>query len=161
MAVDFPILEGSLARFEPLREDHLPGLLSVGLDPELWRWTVTSVRTPDDIRRYVAAPSSRQRWAVPFPSPRSRNPRCGWPGSTRFASVDRHAFESMNCLRELKTDALNRQGRTAILRIGAREEGTLRSHMVTETGRSRDTVSYSIPADEWPTVRCWFEEWLG
>jgi RimJ/RimL family protein N-acetyltransferase len=66
----------------------------------------------------------------------------------------RHAFEVWGCLRvELKTDALNAASRAAILRIGAREEGTLRHHMIMEDGRVRDTVYYSILAGEWPEVK--------
>jgi len=66
----------------------------------------------------------------------------------------RHAFEQLGCNRvELKTDALNEQSRAAIRRIGAVEEGILRSHMVTENGRARDTVYYSILRSEWPHVR--------
>jgi RimJ/RimL family protein N-acetyltransferase len=66
----------------------------------------------------------------------------------------RHAFETWNCLRvELKTDALNRRSREAILRIGAQEEGTLRHHMVTWSGRLRDTVHFSILRTEWPGVK--------
>lgn len=65
-----------------------------------------------------------------------------------------HAFEKMNCRRvELKTDALNTKSRNAILRIGAKEEGTLRSHMLTHTGRWRDTVYFSILDEEWPAVK--------
>jgi RimJ/RimL family protein N-acetyltransferase len=66
----------------------------------------------------------------------------------------RHAFETLGCVRvELKTDALNQQSRQAILRIGAREEGTLRQHMVTWSGRLRDTVYFSILDSEWPGVK--------
>ncbi len=66
----------------------------------------------------------------------------------------RHAFETLGCIRvELKTDALNERSRAAIRRIGAREEGTLRSHMITASGRVRDTVYYSILEREWPEVR--------
>lgn len=65
----------------------------------------------------------------------------------------RHAFEVWGCMRvELKTDALNQKSRNAILRIGAKEEGTLRRHLVTWTGRVRDTVYFSILDDEWPSV---------
>ncbi|MGB6989946.1 MAG: GNAT family protein, partial [Candidatus Sulfotelmatobacter sp.] len=47
----------------------------------------------------------------------------------------RHAFEVWKCIRvELKTDALNQKSRNAILRIGAKEEGTLRRHVITWTG---------------------------
>lgn len=66
----------------------------------------------------------------------------------------RHAFENWNCLRvELKTDALNHQSRKAILRLGAREEGTFRKHMVTGTGRVRDSVYFSIVDTEWPEIK--------
>ena len=66
----------------------------------------------------------------------------------------RHAFEVWGCMRvELKTDALNQKSRNAILRIGAKEEGTLRRHLVTWTGRVRDTVYFSILDDEWPEAK--------
>lgn len=65
-----------------------------------------------------------------------------------------HAFETWNCIRvELKTDVLNLQSRTAILGIGAVEEGILRSHQITENGRVRDSIYFSILADEWPSVK--------
>src|SRR6516164_7165830 len=66
----------------------------------------------------------------------------------------RHAFEVWGCMRvELKTDALNQRSRSAILRLGAKEEGTLRRHLVTWTGRVRDTVYFGILDDEWPEVK--------
>jgi RimJ/RimL family protein N-acetyltransferase len=65
----------------------------------------------------------------------------------------RYAFEELGCNRvELKTDALNARSRAAILRIGAKEEGTLRSHMVNADGTLRDTVYFSVIAPEWPQV---------
>jgi len=66
----------------------------------------------------------------------------------------RHAFEEWGCFRvELKTDALNEKSRNAILRIGAKEEGTLRRHVITWTGRVRDSVYFSILDSEWPDVK--------
>lgn len=66
----------------------------------------------------------------------------------------RHAFEAWGCMRvELKTDALNQKSRNAILRIGAKEEGTLRRHVLTWSGRVRDTVYFSILDSEWPGVK--------
>ena len=66
----------------------------------------------------------------------------------------RHAFETLGLARvELRTDALNARSRAAILRLGAREEGTLRQHTVTDRGRVRDTVYFSVLAEEWPAVR--------
>jgi RimJ/RimL family protein N-acetyltransferase len=73
----------------------------------------------------------------------------------------RHAFESLGCIRvQLKTDSLNERSRAAILRLGAREEGVFRNHMVTYTGRVRHTVYYSIIVDEWPVVKARLEEFL-
>lgn len=70
----------------------------------------------------------------------------------------RHAFEVWQCLRvELKTDALNQKSRSAILRLGAKEEGTLRRHLITYTGRVRDTVYFSILDSEWPEVKARLE----
>ncbi|HEY6763181.1 MAG TPA: GNAT family protein [Candidatus Sulfotelmatobacter sp.] len=66
----------------------------------------------------------------------------------------RHAFEVWQCFRvELKTDALNQKSRNAILRLGAKEEGTLRKHVLTWTGRVRDSVYFSILDAEWPDVK--------
>jgi len=74
----------------------------------------------------------------------------------------RHAFEEWNCIRvELKTDALNQKSRNAILRIGAKEEGTLRQHVVTWTGRVRDSVYFSILASEWPAIKLTLEAKLA
>jgi len=73
----------------------------------------------------------------------------------------RHAFETWKCLRvELKTDALNQRSRQAILRLGAKEEGTLRKHMLTWSGRQRDSVYFSILDTEWPGVKAELERKL-
>ncbi len=65
-----------------------------------------------------------------------------------------HAFEIWKCIRvEFKTDALNTRSRAAIARLGAKEEGTFRHHMITEDGRLRDSVYFSIINDEWPEVK--------
>jgi RimJ/RimL family protein N-acetyltransferase len=70
----------------------------------------------------------------------------------------RYAFETLGCNRvELKTDALNTKSRNAILRIGAKEEGILRQHMTTWSGRLRDTVYFSVIAPEWPDVKLGLE----
>jgi N-acetyltransferase len=74
----------------------------------------------------------------------------------------RHAFEVWKCLRvELKTDALNQRSRQAILRLGAKEEGTLRKHIVCWDGRQRDSVYFSILDTEWPEVKTRLENKLA
>jgi RimJ/RimL family protein N-acetyltransferase len=187
------VLEGSNVRLEPLSPDHLDALCAVGLDPELWRWTTSDVRTRKDMDAYLgcALEDAARGTALPFATVERASGRVA--GSTRFANADashrrieigwtwlggpwqrtalnteakllmlRHAFERLGCERvELKTDALNERSRRAILRLGAREEGILRRHMRTDSGRSRDTVYYSILAGEWPEVRARLEARLA
>lgn len=65
-----------------------------------------------------------------------------------------HAFGTMGCLCvQLRTNWLNRESRRAIERLGAKQDGVIRGHMVTAEGEPRDTVVYSILAHEWPQVR--------
>lgn len=65
-----------------------------------------------------------------------------------------HAFETWNCVRvELITDVRNEQSRAAILRIGAKQEGILRKHLILPSGRIRDSVVFSIIDSEWAEVK--------
>lgn len=65
-----------------------------------------------------------------------------------------HAFERWRCNRvELITDVLNEQSRAAVLRLGAKQEGILRKHLILPNGRVRDSVIFSIVAEEWPGVK--------
>lgn len=74
----------------------------------------------------------------------------------------RHAFETLAAVRvEFKTDSLNERSRRAILRVGATEEGTLRNHMITHTGRLRHSVYFSVIDSEWPQVKSSLEEKLS
>lgn len=66
----------------------------------------------------------------------------------------RVAFEQWGLIRvEFKTDSLNARSRAALARIGATEEGTFRNHMVTQDGRIRHSVYFSITDAEWPSVK--------
>jgi RimJ/RimL family protein N-acetyltransferase len=62
---------------------------------------------------------------------------------------------------ELKTDSLNEKSRAAILRIGAKEEGIFRNHMITSSGRLRHSVYFSIVDSEWPAVKARLESLLS
>ena len=65
-----------------------------------------------------------------------------------------HAFEALSCIAvEFRTHFFNQQSRRAIERLGARQDGILRSHQIAPNGTLRDTVVYSITAAEWPTVK--------
>jgi RimJ/RimL family protein N-acetyltransferase len=66
----------------------------------------------------------------------------------------RHAFETLGCPAvEFRTHWLNHQSREAIARLGAKQDGVLRSHSRTADGQLRDTVVFSILEHEWPMVR--------
>jgi N-acetyltransferase len=86
-----------------------------------------------------------------------------WLGKTyRGTGLNRHCkfmllsyvFEVLNYERvELKTDVQNLRSRQAMQKIGATEEGILRSHTLMHDGRRRDTIYYSILRSEWPAIR--------
>jgi RimJ/RimL family protein N-acetyltransferase len=66
----------------------------------------------------------------------------------------RQAFETLQCIAvELRTHRLNDQSRAAIERLGAKQDGILRSHMIMPDGHVRDTVVYSIVRSEWTAVK--------
>lgn len=68
-----------------------------------------------------------------------------------------YAFDHLKFERvEFKTDVLNNRARKALVKIGAKEEGILRSHMILYDGRRRDSVYYSILKDEWEELKASF-----
>jgi RimJ/RimL family protein N-acetyltransferase len=183
-------LQGRHIRLEPLTLDHHAGLCEIGLDPELWRWIPTQVRSGDDMTDYIrlALQGQADGNALPFANVEQKSGRV--IGCTRYMNIDkanrhveigstwigkpwqrsavnteakylmlRHAFETLGCFRvELKTDALNQQSRTAILRIGAIQEGIFRKHVLCWDGRLRDSVYFSVIDSEWPGVKARLEE---
>src|SRR6266851_7315015 len=186
-------LEGRAVRLEPLGHAHWEGLCEVGLDEELWRWTLGRVRTREEMRAYLEVALKGQTEGTTLPCAILAQPSGQVVGSTRFGNIDRehrrveigwtwigrrwqrtavnteakylmlrHAFETLRCVRvEFKTDALNQTSRRAILRLGAKEEGILRRHMITDSGRIRDTVYYSILDCEWAEVKARLEAKLA
>jgi RimJ/RimL family protein N-acetyltransferase len=89
MAVGPCVLEGTHVRLEPLTLEHLDALTAIGLDPDLWRWTLTQNHTPEDMRRYVETALAEQRagQSVPFATVERASGRV--VGSTRFAAIER------------------------------------------------------------------------
>ncbi|MFJ3958394.1 GNAT family N-acetyltransferase [Arthrobacter sp. NPDC090010] len=74
----------------------------------------------------------------------------------------RHAFETVGCVAvEFRTNWMNHQSREAIARLGAKQDGVLRSQALTSEGVLRDTVVFSILAGEWPAVKRNLEFRLG
>jgi RimJ/RimL family protein N-acetyltransferase len=64
-----------------------------------------------------------------------------------------HAFDAGAVRVEIITDVINLASQAAIRKLGARDEGVLRKHKITWTGRVRDTAQFAILDDDWPTVR--------
>jgi RimJ/RimL family protein N-acetyltransferase len=65
-----------------------------------------------------------------------------------------HAFEKLDCIAvEFRTHFFNHQSRRGIERLGAKQDGILRSHVIAPNSTLRDTVVFSIIAAEWPTVK--------
>jgi N-acetyltransferase len=185
MRVEPVTLEGRFVRMEPLSITHVDALTAVGLDPDLWTWIPTVVRTPEDMREYVEIALNDQAAGRGLPFVTIERATGTVVGSSRFLAIETthrrveiggtwigrpwqrtsvnteakllmltHAFERWGCIRvELKTDRLNERSRNAIGRLGAVEEGIFRRHMITASGRVRDTVYFSILDSEWPTVQ--------
>lgn len=77
----------------------------------------------------------------------------GINGQTKHLLL-RYCFEERNFERvEFKTDVLNVPARKALIRIGATEEGILRSHTLMTHNRRRDTIYYSILKPEWENIK--------
>ncbi|MGB0966910.1 MAG: GNAT family N-acetyltransferase, partial [Halocynthiibacter sp.] len=65
-----------------------------------------------------------------------------------------HAFEDLDCIAvEFRTHFMNHASRNAIARLGAKQDGILRNHMISPDGSLRDTVCFSIISGEWPAVK--------
>ncbi|MEO6986523.1 MAG: GNAT family N-acetyltransferase [Paralcaligenes sp.] len=65
----------------------------------------------------------------------------------------RYAFETLKCVRvQFTTDETNEKSRSAILRLGAKQEGIVRHERIMPDGRKRNSVRFSIIDDEWPVV---------
>jgi RimJ/RimL family protein N-acetyltransferase len=67
----------------------------------------------------------------------------------KFALLS-YAFEVMKIERvEVKTDVLNERSKAALLKVGMKPEGVLRSHMQVHGNRRRDTLYFSMLRSEW------------
>jgi RimJ/RimL family protein N-acetyltransferase len=65
-----------------------------------------------------------------------------------------HAFESVGCkVVGLRTDNFNFRSQRAIEALGAKKDGVIRHHQTRRDGTVRDTVLYSVLAQEWPDVK--------
>ena len=82
-------LEGRRVRMEPLDlAKHFDGLCAIGLDPELWRWTINACLTPDQLRAYLETALAEQRdgRSLPFATIDVASGRVA--GCTRFGNLE-------------------------------------------------------------------------
>lgn len=184
-------LAGRFVRLEPISEAHRDDLLAAAAeDPITFRYmssdlSVGAAAWPaylaDALRpEYVAwatvdAASGRAIGSSRFGdiAPEHGRVEIGWtwvaPSHQRTAANTEakllqlgYAFDELGATRvALKTDGRNLRSQAAIERLGGRREGVLRRHIRLPDGFVRDTVYYSILAEEWPTVKARLEERLS
>ena len=75
-------------RLEPMTLEHHAQLTEIGFDPEIWRYTVSVVRTPEEMRNYMesALKAQREGTSLPFVTIERSSGRV--VGSTRFGNYD-------------------------------------------------------------------------
>jgi RimJ/RimL family protein N-acetyltransferase len=169
-------LEGTHVRLDPLRPEHAPLLWEIVKEhlDDMFRWIPYRLQSLKDFDATFERTSGNIVGTTRYMNMDLANRKVEI-GSTWIAPpwqrtvinteakylMLRHAFENWKCLRvELKTDSMNQRSRQAILRLGAKEEGTLRKHMLTWDGRQRDSVYFSILDTEWPGVKAELERKL-
>jgi len=82
------VLEGDFVRLEPMTLEHHAGLSAVGLDPEIWRFTLVVVQTPEEMRGYMDAALELQREGTALPFVTIERSSGQIVGSTRFGNYD-------------------------------------------------------------------------
>lgn len=184
-------LEGPTLRLEPLSPEHAPGLWpkaepDIFLHTLEWPRNPTLEAFEDWIHYCMARPNSMVMTMVLKETgepvgmtgyleirPEHRALEIGrtWIGhafqGTRVNPESkylllRHAFEKLEAVRvQFKTDLNNQHSQRAIEKLGAKREGVLRRYQIRASGTSRDTVMYSVIAEEWPEVKAGLEGRLG
>lgn len=103
--------------------------------------------------RYCHADAANRRLEIGYTWYASRCQRTALNTQCKLALLQ-HAFETLGCIAvEFRTHWHNQQSRAAIARLGAKQDGVLRSHRLEPDGARRDTVVFSILDSEWPSVR--------
>ncbi len=172
------VLSGHGVRLEPLTIAHADDLVLAAQDDDVWRWLpVPRPRTTDDMRAIVTAHPADLAFAVVVDG-RARGSssyldvdlsvgglEIGWTWYARDLWATQinptckllllaHAFDQLGAERvTLKTDRLNARSQSAIHRLGAQYDGTLRHARRRPDGSVRDTAYFSILTAEWPDVR--------
>jgi RimJ/RimL family protein N-acetyltransferase len=179
-------LTGRFIALEPLEQRHLPALIDAGRDRSIWTYMpydvsagigpMLSWHLNENVEGRMITFAVRRladgalvgstsflnivpehgrveigsTWYTPQAQATAVNPEAKY-------LLFGHAFGANYNRVELKTDSKNSRSRAAMTKMGAREEGTLRSHMWVPQGYFRDTVYFSVIASEWPALQAKFE----
>lgn len=135
-------LEGRRVRMEPLQLAwHWEALLAIGLDPDLWRWTLSKVEQPEDLRRYLehALADQAAGRAVPFATRDLVSGRIA--GCTRFGTID-HANRRVEIGwtwigRPFQRSHVNTEAKYLMLRHAFEQWGCVRVELKTHVGNER------------------------
>lgn len=82
------VLEGSFIRLEPMTPEHHRPLSEIGLDPEIWRYTVSMIRTPDEMREYMDSALQLKEAGATLPFVTIERSSGRVVGSTRYGNYD-------------------------------------------------------------------------
>jgi len=184
-------LQGRFVRLEPISEAHREDLLAAAAEDaatfrymsadlsvgaSAWSGYLTDALRPEYLAwATVEAATGRAIGSSRFGdiAPEHGRVEIGWtwiaPSHRRSAANTEakllqlgYAFDELGATRvALKTDGRNLRSQAAIERIGGQREGVLRRHIRMPDGFIRDTVYYSILAEEWPAVKARLEERLA
>ena len=119
------ILETQTVLLRPVLGSDSESLKQIAFDPDIWKFTVTIIKNEIELTEYIQnSVNTRQ-------------------------NNERYTFAIIS----KKTDVLNLQSRKALLKIGAVEEGVLRSHTQMHSNRRRDAIFYGILKNEWGNLK--------
>ena len=180
------VLSGRYVALEPFEAHHTDALLAAGRDKDLWRyipvdadkgvasrlpWMEREMATGRQItfvvRRlrdntlvgstsYLAIAPQDARVEIGFTWYMADVQGTQINPEAKYLLLS-NAFAAHYNRVEFKTDARNARSRAALRKLGATEEGILRSHMWMPQGYFRDSVYFSILAQEWPAVKAQLE----
>lgn len=103
--------------------------------------------------RYFNVDESYQRLEIGYTWYSESYQRTGLNTECKYLLLT-HAFEKLDAIAvEFRTHWHNLKSRTAIARLGAKQDGVLRNHQRSADGVYRDTVVFSIINLEWPVVK--------
>ena len=185
------ILEGRFVRLEPLEEAHREVLRGPADDPEIWEWMTSrgdgahfdswfdkmlaGQAKGDQISHAVYRKSDGDcvgHSAYLQISTANAKAEIGWTwyrADARGTAVNPECkllllgnlFDYGAHRVELKTHGKNMRSQNAMLKMGARAEGTLRQNLITWKGDYRDTAYFSVLENEWPSVKDGLEKRLN